>query len=146
MDINQIAESGPGNGSGEDTQATNALLFGEGFEPVDEEQFTYRHKTIRNFSIGQFEFQNHVLVVTGMRANEMFKKLLASTPPAERNNIVVWHPEVLSQLEKPIDYRPSGVVRGAQSVSTIQDPKVNPATPDKPNPLDLLKMQNRTTT
>lgn len=145
----QVSQSAPTT----ETQLVDAIVSGtdgasalDGPFPSDSDaedrDYTYRHRTIRNWSIGDFEFNNHILVCHGADERDRFVALLARAPEVDRNQIVEWNPEVLKDLEKPVDYTRSSTIRGAQSTGSITDPKTNPGGPGRVDPLAAFRNRN----
>jgi len=72
---------------------------------------TFKHKTIRRFRVGEFEFKNYILAIPENQPEkiEQFKKLFRGMPPRDRNGIVEINEEALAALERPVGQR---VVKG----------------------------------
>ena len=70
---------------------------------------TYRHKTIRRFRVGEFEFKNGLLVIKDEKKNESFRRLWTDMPRRDQLGIVEIDEEALARLEKPMARR---VIRG----------------------------------
>lgn len=54
----------------------------------DEKTFNYKHKKIRRFSSGGFEFENFEIAITGEEENERFLKMVNELPPRDGLQIV----------------------------------------------------------
>ncbi len=81
-----------------------------------------RHRRIRNFKIGKFQFKNHLLKIRSEEEEKEFSELIAKAPRLTQNSIVEINEEAMSSLEKP--FQPA--VRGAQPTSEITAGKTNP--------------------
>lgn len=77
---------------------------------------TYRHKTIRRFRVGKFEFKNHKLVIESEEDQKAFEEMIAGLPPIDSQPIVIVNAEAAAAAEKPLV---SPVVRGAMSADDI---------------------------
>lgn len=105
---------------------------------------TYRHRTIRRFKIGKFEFKEHLLVIKNQADDELFKEHLRGDPRSARD-ITELNPEALANLEKSVDIN-AKVIRGPQDSGQIpagvkeSDGKAiaNQQPPAKQNPSDIL--------
>lgn len=111
--------------------------------PATEFVKTYRHRTIRRFKIGKFEFKEHLLVIKNQADDELFKEHLRGDPRSARD-IVELNPEALASMEKAIDVAPK-VIRGAQGSDQIPagvkesgGQKAIAETPPAKNPADVL--------
>lgn len=85
----------------------------------------YRHKTIRAFKVGRFQFKNFILRIPAGEAEE-FEALVnqPNFPARDRNNIVAQNVQAIADSETPISAR----VVGAQQSTDVTSPKTNPAT------------------
>lgn len=93
---------------------------------------TFRHKTIRRFKVGKFEFKNNLLSIPDDNESdiELFHKFVSELPRREQVNIVEVNEAALKALEKPMTLG----VRGAASTSDITAPKTNaPSTGASPS-------------
>lgn len=103
-----------------DVQVTEDNFF-EKFSEEKGTPFYYLHKRTRSFHIGKFSFEEFVLTVYGERENQEWINTYVQLPLEERTQIVEYHPELVSQIERPVG---SNVIRGAVSTSQIPDQKV----------------------
>lgn len=83
--------------------------------------YTYLHKRTRSFHVGEFSFEEYILRVRGDKLNQKWIDTYLELPIEERSQIVEYHPELISQIERPVG---SAVVRGAVATSQIPDKKV----------------------
>jgi len=111
---------------------------------------TYRHRTIRRFKIGKFEFKEHLLVINNEADDELFHEHLKGDPRSARD-IVELNPEAMAAMEKSVDLAPK-VIRGAQDSGQIPSgvkesdgkaiaastPGPNQQSPVTKNPADVL--------
>lgn len=110
-----------------DRQKLQDDAFAEAIGVTKEEPiYTYRNKAIRNYKVDTFEFDNHILQIIGDERNDQWLRLLKTLPWEEKVQIVVWHPEVLKNLESEVDFTPS-TARGTLRTTDIKDPKTTPA-------------------
>lgn len=90
----------------------------------EEEKFWFKHRRIRNFKVGEFEFKNFVIAVGRSKLPE-FLEAVKGTRPIDRNNIV--HIKQIEN-EQTLDKFQDRVMRGAASTAQIPDPtKFEPA-------------------
>lgn len=77
---------------------------------------TYRHKSIKRFRVGRFEFKNAFLVTLGEEDDEEFKSLVEKLPARDQNQIVQVNEESLRNSETPM----TRVIKGmAQTSGTV---------------------------
>lgn len=100
---------------------------------------TYKHKTIRRFRVGEFEFKNHILNIPEDKPEKIakFEELFQKLPARDKNGITQIDEAALAALERPVGQR---VVKGVAdhtganktpSTDGIQRPV---AEENKPNP------------
>ena len=87
----------------------------ENLEPIA----AYKHRRIKRFTVGKFEFFDHVLRVFNEEDNDEFLRLHRGLVPQDRANIVILNLAALQAVETPI----SRTMTGAQSTGRIKDPK-----------------------
>lgn len=92
-----------------------SLLNGTNLTPVA----YYKHKTINRFTVGKFEFQNHLLTIYSDEDNNEFLDHVRGLLPVDQINIV----EVQNiENEKPVTTAGGRVTRGnTSSRSSMQD-------------------------
>ena len=87
---------------------------------VDANPFAaYKHRAVRHFKVGDFEFKNHILYLMSEEANERFLDVFEQLPERDRNEIVVYDFEAAKRVETPV-----AVSRGSMSTGQLKDPKV----------------------
>lgn len=111
-----------------ENQTNEGLTFAELKARADAEAlaaevttYYYYHEQIRNYSVGEFNFENHILAVVGDAENARWLRLFGSLPARERAGIVEYHPEVLSTIKRPVG---SGAQVGAATTDSVADPKL----------------------
>lgn len=86
-----------------------------------EEQFWFKHRRIRSFKVGEFEFKNHVIKVARSKLPS-FLEAIKGCRPIDTNNIVhIKHIE----NEQTLDSFQDRVMRGAADTARIPDPVKN---------------------
>lgn len=80
---------------------------------------TYKHKSIRRFSLGGFEFKNFILVTVDGEQDARFREMLSEQPQHLRNQIVAINEDALAALEQQVDFTGGGVSRGALGTGDI---------------------------
>lgn len=101
------AETSGAGGGDNSTQAETTSV-----DKVPEGGWLYRHKTIRRWRSGEFEFKNHELRLTKKEENDRFIELLNDLPQAETIDIVRVNEQAVAASE-------SSVVRGAHGADDI---------------------------
>lgn len=76
----------------------------------------FRHKTIRRFKVGKFEFKNNQLRITDPDDAAEFEKILNGLPPIESRDIVIVNEEAAAAAERPAT---SSAVRGTMVAGDI---------------------------
>jgi hypothetical protein len=90
-------------------------------EQEAEPEYYYRRLDIRNFVMGDFEFENHICKVVGDEANQRFLRLLSRMPELDKNWITNWNPEAFKSLTSPVDL---SAVRGIAGTDSFKnDPR-----------------------
>ena len=84
----------------------------EEVDQLDQKAYTYRHKTIRNYRVHKFFFENHLMTIFGEEERDEFIALWKKLPIEEKNQIVEYHPEKVAQLESAVDAPRTRVVTG----------------------------------
>lgn len=79
----------------------------------------YKHRSVRHFVVGGFEFKNNVLLIYTAEANERFLDLYDQLEERDKNAIVEYDWEAAQRVEQPVM-----VARGAMASSRIKDAKV----------------------
>lgn len=80
----------------------------------------YRHKTIRRYRIGEWEFENNHLRIRDAAENERFLELLRKMPRSETLDIVVVDEVANSIAERPVI---RGVADSTSATLTANDRK-----------------------
>lgn len=80
----------------------------------------YKHRSVRHFKVGHFEFKNHVLLIYTEQANEAFLDLYDGLEPRDQNAIVAYDYEAEAKLNNA---QPLMVSRGGLSTRDIKDAK-----------------------
>src|SRR5690606_13497914 len=92
----------------------------------DEEQArtvaAFKHRRIRRFKVGKFEFRDHLLFLTSEEDLESFIEAYQGLAPEDRNAIVKYDFQREAQLESPVSA--TKAIRGALGTKQIKDPKV----------------------
>lgn len=79
---------------------------------------TFRHKTIRRFRIGGFEFKNFLLVIKDEKEADKFRKLMQDAPRRDSNSIVELDEQALANLERPVGG--PRVLRGSSDTGKVK--------------------------
>lgn len=87
----------------------------EVIEPVG----AYKHRSVRHFVVGGFEFKNNILLIYTAEANERFLDLYDQLEARDKNAIVEYDWKAAQRVEQPVM-----VARGAMATSRIKDSKV----------------------
>lgn len=90
----------------------------EGYSDAAKPFSAYKHRTVKHYKVGPFEFQNHILVLFNKDSDNAFRRLFAGLPPMDQSQIVKYDIEASLRVEQPVM-----VERGALSTSGIKDPK-----------------------
>ena len=80
----------------------------------------YKHKAVRHFKVGPFEFQNHILYLTSEDAHEEFLDAWGGLQPRDQNEIVQYDWEAAARVEQPVN---RSAARGSMSTRDIKDAK-----------------------
>lgn len=78
----------------------------------------FKHRQVRHFKVGDFEFKNHVLYITTQAGLEGFLKAYDGLPARDKNEIVQYNWRAAASIETPVN-----VARGSMSTGAIKDPK-----------------------
>jgi hypothetical protein len=76
----------------------------------------YKHKTIRRFRVGKFEFKNHKLTIESEEDQALFEKMVSDLPVRDSREIVIVNQEAIAASETKIG---DTVVRGPMSADDI---------------------------
>jgi hypothetical protein len=79
----------------------------------------YKHRTVRHFKVGEFEFVNHLLYLYSEEANENFLDSYANLLPRDQHDIVVYDHLAASRVETAV----TNTVRGSIGTGSLRDPK-----------------------
>lgn len=79
----------------------------------------YKHRDVRHFKVGPFEFQNHLLYIDSEDAHEAFLDIYDGLPPRDQNAIVEYDWQAAQRVEQPVR-----AARGPMSTRDIKDGKV----------------------
>lgn len=91
---------------------------GEGDVEVAKPVAAYKHRQVRHFKVGNFEFKNHLLYIYTDKANDEFLNYYDALEPRDQNAIVQYDWEAAERVEQPV-----AASRGAMSTSSIKDAK-----------------------
>lgn len=103
----------------DETKIIDADLAALGAVHADSENFNvlYRHKRIRRFRIGDFEFKDYQLRINDSTKNDEFVALLGKIPPIDSIDIVIVNEAAAAAAERPAIGAQG--IRGAMQASDI---------------------------
>ena len=78
----------------------------------------FKHRAVRHFKVGPFEFRNHILYITEESALEEFLNAYEGLPLRDKNEIVKYDWEAAAKIESPVN-----AARGSLSTGQIKDSK-----------------------
>lgn len=79
----------------------------------------YKHRAVRHFKVGPFEFRNHILELYSEDQHNAFLYLYNGLEPRDQAEIVEYDFEAAARVERPVN-----VARGSLGTDSIKDPKV----------------------
>lgn len=100
-----------------EAEAIAAEAAGSGDSAVNKPFAAYRHRNVRRFSVGRFDFVNHLLFVYSEAENEEFLDLWETLESRDHHAIVKYDFEAAANVE-------TAVVRGGVNSSDAKDGKV----------------------
>lgn len=89
-----------------------------GIEQEPEIFAAYKHRAVRHFKVGPFEFHNNILYVTTEAQNEAFLDAWEGLPARDQNDIVVYDWKAAQRVEQPVR-----ATRSALATRDIKDAK-----------------------
>lgn len=139
IDSNTAGIEGEGAGGGyEDSSTTSSVLdkYRDLLPPTEEELearlngdgeyatgipepiAAFKHRAVRHFKVGPYEFKNHILYLHEEKSLAGFLEAYRGLPERDRNEIVQYDWRAAAQVETPVN-----VARGGLSTSRIKDSK-----------------------
>lgn len=79
----------------------------------------YKHRHVRHFKVGDFEFHNHILYLASDESHEKFLDVYDGLPERDQNAIVQYDWNAAARVEQPVRS-----ARGSMSTRDIKDSKV----------------------
>lgn len=102
--------------------------------------YTFRHRKIKNYRVGRFEFKNHLLSLRSDVDREEFVQLLSQFPRRVTQEITELNEDAMRRLESDpfASARKKRVILGVQGSSTIASPAkgtgvARPESPESPD-------------
>lgn len=93
--------------------------------PIEEEERVpiacFKHRRVRRFQVGEFEFQDHFLYIYSEEEGRRFMEAWKGLMPIDKNNIVAFNWKAAQDLERPLESR---ALREGVTTYNIKDPKV----------------------
>lgn len=96
-----------------------ALREEQGEAPVIQPVAAYKHRSVRHFKVGPFEFLNHILFIYTEQKHDEFLDLFEGLELRDQNAIVQYDWVAAERVEQPVN-----VARGSLSTREIKDSKI----------------------